>query len=103
MRWVGGGRSVVDGDGDGTVRAELGRSPFRGERALGSFVPKREREGGELFSTKLLSTTDSGRGTCFARDSCSFSEVMTLTESRRSSVRTEDSRWALMKRVVWPH
>ena len=81
----------------------LGRSPFRGGRALGRFVPKRERESEELVSTGLVATTDSGRGTCRARDNCSSSEVMTLTESRRSPERTEGSRWALMERVMWSH
>ena len=81
----------------------LSRSPFRGGRALGIFVPKMVREGEELVSRSLLASSDSGRGTCLARDSCSSSEVVTLTESRRSSVRTEGSRWALMERVMLSH
>ena len=57
---------------------ELGRSPFRGGMALGMFVPKRVREGGELVSARPVATADSGRGTCLARDSCSSSEARTL-------------------------
>ena len=81
----------------------LGRSPICGGRALGRFVPKRDRESEELVSTGLVATADSGRGTCRARDSCSSSEARTLTESRRTSVRTEGSRWALMERVMLSH
>ena len=88
------------GEEEGTVREGLDRSPVRGGRALGNSVPDghwNERP----VSTRGPRRANSARTKHRARRSFSPRMSKVRADSRRRSVRTEGSRFALMRRERW--